>query len=130
MFIRFDSNEIPRFDELLCLADQELKQNPDALNVVVLQTVNGDIVTALLRDATDDDFVRAIAEQSEKVIAALKELENPVISVILTLFRGNTPDLPSFALRQALIELNPENTQAMILLGPSIGRTIASTMPG
>ena len=130
MFIRFDSNELPRFDELLCLADQELKQNPDALNVVVLQTVNGDIVTALLRDATDDDFVRAIAEQSEKVIAALKELENPVISVILTLFRGNTPDLPSFALRQALIELNPENTQAMILLGPSIGRKIASTMAG
>ena len=130
MFIRFDSNELPRFDDLLCLADQELKQNPDALNVVVLQTVNGDIVTALLRDATDDDFVRAIAEQSEKVIAALKELENPVISVILTLFRGNTPDLPSFALRQALIELNPENTQAMILLGPSIGRKIASTMPG
>ena len=130
MFIRFDSNELPRFDELLCLADQELKQNPDALNVVVLQTVNGDIVTALLRDATDDDFVRAIAEQSEKVIAALKELGNPVISVILTLFRGNKPELPSFALRQALIELNPENTQAMILLGPSIGRTIASTMPG
>lgn len=130
MFIRFDSNELPRFDELLCLADQELKQNPDALNVVVLQTVNGDIVAALLRDATDDDFVRAIAEQSEKVIATLKELGNPVISVILTLFRGNTPDLPSFALRQALIELNPENTQAMILLGPSIGRTIASTMPG
>ena len=130
MFIRFDSNELPRFDELLCLADQELKQNPDALNVVVLQTVNGDIVTALLRDATDDDFVCAIAQQSEKVIAALKELENPVISVILTLFRGNTPDLPSFALRQALIELNPENTQAMILLGPSIGRKIASTMPG
>ena len=129
MFIRFDSNELPRFDDLLCLADQELKQNPDALNVVVLQTVNGDIVTALLRDATDDDFVRAIAEQSEKVIAALKEQGNPVISVILTLFRGNTPDLPSFALRQALIELNPENTQAMILLGPSIGRTIASTMP-
>ena len=130
MFIRFDSNELPRFDELLCLADQELKQNPDALNVVVLQTVNGDIVTALLRDATDDDFVCAIAQQSEKVITALKEQGNPVISVILTLFRGNTPDLPSFALRQALIELNPENTQAMILLGPSIGRTIASTMPG
>ena len=130
MFIRFDSNELPRFDELLCLADQELKQNPDALNVVVLQTVNGDIVTALLRDATDDDFVCAIAQQSEKVIAALKEQGNPVISVILTLFRGNTPDLPSFALRQALIELNPENTQAMILLGPSIGRKIASTMPG
>ena len=129
MFIRFDSNELPRFDDLLCLADQELKQNPDALNVVVLQTVNGDIVTALLRDATDDDFVCAIAQQSEKVIAALKEQGNPVISVILTLFRGNTPDLPSFALRQALIELNPENTQAMILLGPSIGRTIASTMP-
>lgn len=130
MFIRFDSNELPRFDELLCLADQELKQNPDALNVVVIQTVNGDIVTALLRDATDDDFVCAIAQQSEKVITALKEQGNPVISVILTLFRGNTPDLPSFALRQALIELNPENTQAMILLGPSIGRTIASTMPG
>ena len=129
MFIRFDSNELPQFDDLLCLADQELKQNPDALNVVVLQTVNGDIVTALLRDATDDDFVCAIAQQSEKVIAALKEQGNPVISVILTLFRGNTPDLPSFALRQALIELNPENTQAMILLGPSIGRTIASTMP-
>ena len=110
MFIRFDSNELPRFDDLLCLADQELKRNPDVLNVVVLQTVNGDIVTALLRDATDDDFVCAIAQQSEKV-------------------RGNTPDLPSFALRQALIELNPENTQAMILLGPSIGRTIASTMP-
>lgn len=130
MFIRFDSNELPQFDDLLCLADQELKQNPDALNVVVLQTVNGDIVTALLRDATDDDFVCAIAQQSEKVITALKEQGNPVISVILTLFRGNTPDLPSFALRQALIELNPENTQAMILLGPSIGRTIASTMPG
>lgn len=129
MFIRFDSNELPQFDDLLCLADQELKQNPDALNVVVLQTVNGDIVTALLRDATDDDFVCAIAQQSEKVITALKEQGNPVISVILTLFRGNTPDLPSFALRQALIELNPENTQAMILLGPSIGRTIASTMP-
>ena len=129
MFIRFDSNELPQFDDLLCLADQELKQNPDALNVVVLQTVNGDIVTALLRDATDDDFVCAIAQQSEKVITALKEQGNPVISVILTLFRGNTPDLPSFALRQALIELNPENTLAMILLGPSIGRTIASTMP-
>lgn len=130
MFIRFDSNELPRFDELLCLADQELKQNPDALNVVVIQTVNGDIVTALLRDATDDDFVCAIAQQSEKVITALKEQGNPVISVILTLFRGNTPDIPSFALRQALIELNPENAQALILLGPSIGRTIASTMPG
>ena len=130
MFIRFDSNELPRVDDLLCLADQELKQNPDVLNVVVLQTVNGDIVTALLRDATDDDFVCAIAQQSEKVIAALKEQGNPVISVILTLFRGNTPDLPSFALRQALIELNPENAQALILLGPSIGRTIASTMPG
>ena len=65
MFIRFDSNELPQFDDLLCLADQELKQNPDALNVVVLQTVNGDIVTALLRDATDDDFVCAIAQQSE-----------------------------------------------------------------
>lgn len=130
MFIRFDSNELPRFDDLLCLADQELKQNPDVLNVVVLQTVNGDIVTALLRDATDDDFVCAIAQQSEKVITALKEQGNPVISVILTLFRGNTPDLPSFALRQALIELNPENAQALILLGPSIGRTIASTMPG
>ena len=129
MFIRFDSNELPQFDDLLCLADQELKQNPDALNVVVLQTVNGDIVTALLRDATDDDFVCAIAQQSEKVITALKEQGNPVISVILTLFRGNTPDLPSFALRQALIELNQENTQAMILLVPSIGRTIASTMP-
>ena len=129
MFIRFDSNELPQFDDLLCLADQELKQNPDALNVVVIQTVNGDIVTALLRDAADDDFVCAIAQQSEKVITALKEQGNPVISVILTLFRGNTPDLPSFALRQALIELNPENTQAMILLGPSIGRTIASTMP-
>ena len=129
MFIRFDSNELPRFDDLLCLADQELKQNPDALNAVVIQTVNGDIVTALLRDATDDDFVCAIAQQSEKVITALKEQGNPVIPVILTLFRGNTPDIPSFALRQALIELNPENAQALILLGPSIGRTIASTMP-
>lgn len=129
MFIRFDSNELPQFDDLLCLADQELKQNPDALNVVVLQTVNGDIVTALLRDATDDDFVCAIAQQSEKVITALKEQGNPVISDILTLFRGNTPDIPSFALRQALIELNPENAQALVLLGPSVGRTIGSTMP-
>lgn len=126
----FDANVFIQFDDLLCLADQELKQNPDALNVVVIQTVNGDIVTALLRDATDDDFVCAIAQQSEKVITALKEQGNPVISVILTLFRGNTPDIPSFALRQALIELNPENAQALILLGPSIGRTIASTMPG
>ena len=129
MKVTFDSNSMKQKLNLFQLAENHIEQNPDALNVVVIQTVNGDIVTALLHDTTDDDFVCAIAQQSEKVITALKEQGNPVISDILTLFRGNTPDIPSFALRQALIELNPENAQALVLLGPSVGRTIGSTMP-
>ena len=124
-----NTNAFIQYDELFRMAEHELRQTPDALQAVVLLSVDGHQVIAPMYDTDNDEaFVQAVAEQYDRVVDDLKALGNPVVSCVLTLFRDNVPELPSFDLRKALIALNPENTQAMILLGPSVGRTIGSTM--
>ena len=124
-----NTNAFIQYDELFRMAEHELRQTPDALQAVVLLSVDGHQVIAPMYDTDNDEaFVQAVAEQYDRVVDDLKALGNPVVSCVLTLYRDNVPELPSVDLRKALIALNPENTQAMILLGPSVGRTIGSTM--
>ncbi len=62
----------------------------------------------------------------------LSGLKGEPVEKLLCLWADGTIDLPSFALRQALLEQNPRNGDALVVLRSLEGytlRSLSSTMP-
>lgn len=80
--------------------------------VYVLLSRNGNAYTII-----NDEFA--------PVLQALKANQDTEIRAILTMWKDGGPDLPSYAFRTALLELDPSNSEAELL---GIHRTLDSTM--
>lgn len=70
-------------------------------------------------EARGEDAVLAALEEDRKVLA------------VLSVWKGGCLDIPSYALRQGLLDLNPENGEAYVLLqgeGRILTKKLADTL--
>ena len=66
-----------------------------------------------------------INDEFSDTVQTLREQQNTEIEAILTMWKDGIPDLPSYAFRTALLELNPANAETELL---GTGRTLDATM--
>ncbi len=114
------------FEPLFCQAKALLEADPSAEQAVAVQTAGGvrsfanHAVTS--GDTSDETaFVRSLAESGD----------TKVVRIVCLWQSGLTVDLPSWSLRAALLELDPTNRDAEILLRTADGcttRTIEASM--
>ena len=105
------------FEDLIVLARQALApveevpaQLPEPLVYVVL-SAGGNVYTAI--NDRFDDAIRAL--QADRDTAVLK---------ILTMWKSGAIDLPSYAFRSALLELNAANSNTELLVQGAAGRFV------
>ncbi len=108
---------------LLDKANRSLTDLATGMQAVVLQAVDGSVHCAA-----------GWAQDGQDTISGklLPELEGKTVQRILCLWAGGSLDLPHIQLRMALMEQNPENGKAEILLQGKQGiqtRSLASTLP-
>lgn len=122
--IRLDAVSELTLSYLITLAEKalaELPQTDELRNVTLVITSRDNIYTgSTFSDEGCAALIRKLAEQDDTHVTHL-----------VTVFPGPAVDLPSYAFRQALLELNEENAHAlMVLQGHEClrARTIASTM--
>ena len=121
--IRLDTVSELTLSYLMTLAEKALAELPQTKdqNVTVVITSRDNIYTG----STFSD------EGSAALIRKLAEQDDAHVTHLVTVFPGPAVDLPSYAFRQALLELNEKNAHAlMVLQGHEClrARTIASTM--
>lgn len=121
--IRLDTVSELTLSYLMTLAEKALAELPQTKdqNVTVVITSRDNIYTG----STFSD------EGSAALIRKLAEQDDTHVTHLVTVFPGPAVDLPSYAFRQALLELNEKNAHAlMVLQGHEClrARTIASTM--
>ncbi len=123
-----------KFDDLVCFARMaELScdifdaycDKQHYTQVVCLRTADGRIYSTVIPNAIDEDHV---AER--ELLLQMKDDGNTRITEILCSW-GDSPDLPSYDFREMILELDPENVDARILLrGRNFyhTRTVSETM--
>lgn len=121
--IRLDTVSELTLSYLMTLAEKALAELPQTKDqsVTVVITSRDNIYTG----STFSD------EGSAALIRKLAEQDDTHVTHLVTVFPGPAVDLPSYAFRQALLELNEKNAHAlMVLQGHEClrARTIASTM--
>ena len=105
-------------EQLAALAESALsavEHSPDRLPIplaYVLVTKRGAVYTVI-----NDEF--------SDTIQTLLETQDTAIQAVFAMWKDGTPDLPSYAFRTALLELNPANAEAEL---PASRRTLDSTM--
>lgn len=105
-------------EQLVLLAKQALApvdHAPERLPAplaYVLVTKSGAVYTVI-----NDEF--------SDTVQALRDKQDTEVEAVLTMWKGGIPDLPSYAFRTALLELDPRNAETELL---GAGRTLDSTM--
>ena len=116
-----------RFEEMLALASKENQTiSGEYAQTVVGLTENGRLFSLPLCNALETP-----SAEIETFLSLLLENGNRALTHLVCLWKRGDVDLPSFALRKSLIEQNPENGKASILLVGENGytqRTLKSTM--
>lgn len=114
------------FEPLLRQAKEALEADPSAEQAVAVSTAGGALRCfvnhAVMAGSRDDEaaFVKALAEGGDTRVLRMA-----------CVWKDLAPDLPSHALRGALLELDPANGAAEILLRTAEGytaKTIEATM--
>lgn len=105
-----------RYEQLVCIAKEKLlsvNTVPEHLSaplVYVLETAGGNIQTVI-----NDGF--------QDIIDLLAQEKDTVIMKLVSMWKDGTVDVPSYAFRNALLELNTRNAQTRVLLRTEGGYT-------
>ena len=106
-----------RFSKLLRTAEAQLRLHPGAAQVVAVETVGGGIRW----------FANSLDPEAEDCFVQSLSAEHAAVALLVCIWSDGSLDLPSMHLRRRLLELDPENGHALMLLqsdsGP-ITRTI------
>ena len=111
-----------RFSELLRTAEAQLRLHPGAAQVVAVKTVSGSIHW----------FANSLAPEAEDRFVQSLSAEHAAVALLVCIWSDGSLDLPSMHLRKRLLEADPENEHALMLLQSEtcpITRTIRWSMP-
>ena len=109
------------------LVEAALNKPKDSAQTVYLQTASGKVYTAVNPLAAEGNFAA-----EDALLQQLTEQKDTRVLWVCAVWHGACVDLPSFHLRQRLLELLPANKDTRILLVGEGGygyRSIDSTMP-
>lgn len=85
--------------------------NPDAEQVIVLRTANGNLYSVVNRNITGGDH-----RDEDICLQTLREKDDTQVFSILALWDTHSPEITSAHFNQGLVDLNPENENARIFL--------------
>jgi hypothetical protein len=111
--------------ELSCDIFDAYQDKQHYTQVVCLRTAGGRIYSTVIPNAIDEDHV---AER--ELLSKMKDDGNTRITEILCSW-GDSPDFPSYDFREMMIEIDPANADARMLLRGSEfyhTRTVGETM--
>lgn len=107
------------YEQLMKIAEETLltmdtfQERLPAPLVYVLETAGGKICRIV-----NDDFTASLEE--------LKQTEDTAVTKILAVWKGGAVDVPSYAFRKALLELDAANAQAKVLVATGNGYAVKS----
>ena len=124
---RNQAYEIPS-PELQSMAEEALKKPKSLLcQTLLIQTASGNVYAGENPLAAENDYAA-----EEALLQMLSEHEDTEVRWVCAVWHGTCIDLPSYHLRQRLLELSPQNGEARVVLMGEGGynyRSIAGTMP-
>lgn len=132
--LKDDARDKNNFDDLICFARMAehscdifdaYRDKQHYTQVVCLRTACGRIYSTVIPNAIDEDHV---AER--ELLSKMKDDGNTRITEILCSW-GDSPDFPSYVFREMMLELDPANIDAKMLLRDSgfyHTRTVGETM--
>lgn len=115
----------PTFDWMRWLAATHFRPTPDLL------IEEDDLIYVLAVHGCHHPYI-VLNDQFEETLARMKEHGHTQVVKIVAMFRPDSIDVPSFAFRKRLLELDKKNSEAEILLWNGVENhpvTLADTMP-
>lgn len=118
-----------KFSDMMKFAQDALREVPagEYTQAVVCLSAKGNVYTVVIQNALDEKHIQEAA-----FIEQLKDKDDTVIKSILCLWQTGELDLPGYAFREMLRNLNANNMNAEIyVLGRDriFSRTVAEAMP-
>ena len=97
--------------ELMEALRKQLQENPDAEQIVGVKTVNNNLYFAVNRDIRNGDY-----QKEKELFNALRKNRDRQVAYFVTMWNDQTPDMCSHNFRKGLLQLDPENKNAMTVL--------------
>lgn len=96
--------------ELLEMGETLLRNHRESQQVIVLRTAKGDTYSCF--EGTD---------QEDALLNILRENNDTLISAMVSIWHNGNLDIPSLRLRKAVLNLNPRNAEAQIIVQTPVG---------
>lgn len=106
-------NESKAFNEMMARAKRLLStaENGEFTQAVVLYSKSGAEYSMLLKNACTEQL-----EDERALLDRLKNCNDTEIQYLMCMWADNCIDIPSFALRKMLCEVNPKNSETLIFV--------------
>ena len=112
---------------LLEKAERQLRANPEADQVIVLKTAKENLYCFANHGIMNGDTA-----DEGRFVQMLRDTDDTEVRCLVAVWKNGCVDLPSMHFRCALLELDPRNGEAAVLLRSENGytmRTVGSAMP-
>ena len=109
------NDETTLYQMYIFSAIRAIADAPDAMGVTLVRTKKGNCYQFPFSPAPD--FV-------PRAVRTLTESEDPHIRYLIHVWKDHTLDVPAYSLRRALMELHPENRNALLMLAGENGYAI------
>lgn len=122
-----EQNHKEIFHQLMAEARKQLPLHPQAEQVNVVRTEKGNVYSVALPDGVNAQ------KELESFFEMLRERDDCRISHVVAMWSTGGAEIPSFAFRKGLLELDAGNGESLILLAEAPDlyyRTLQSTMQG
>lgn len=122
-----EQNHTEIFHQLMEEARKQISLHPEAEQVTVLRTEKNHIYSLALPDAVNAQ------KELEGFFGMLREKDDCRVSHVVAMWSTGGAEIPSFAFRKGLLELDAANGETLLLLAqkPSLlYKTLQWSMPG
>lgn len=112
---------------LLEEAERQVQANPEADQVIAVKTAKGNTY-----HFANHQVQAGSRADEDRFVELLREKDDVTVQYLVAMWNTCGIDLPSMHFRRRLLELSPQNAEAVIPLqgeGGYLMRTIGSTMP-
>lgn len=108
---------------LLHVAEEQIKENPSVVQVIVVKTAKGNIYSLANNDVLDGSY-----EDEAGFIQKLVDEDDAKVKFILCMWNNQGIEVPSMHFREGLLETSAENEKAIIFF-QNCAMTIKESMP-
>lgn len=122
-----EQNHKEIFHQLMEEARKQIPLHPEAEQVNVVRTEKGNVYSVALPDAINPQ------KELEGFFGMLREKDDCRVSHVVAMWSTGGAEIPSFAFRKGLLELDAANGETLLLLAqkPSLlYKTLQWSMPG